>query len=166
MPDGEATRFHVPDGEATRLVAWNLELTRAHAALRRALAVAADALSRGESTPSAARDLLLYCRGFCIALDGHHRGEDRHLFPAVAASYPHLRPVLRALEQDHSVIAHLLNGLQAAIDRSADVTELSGHVEGIAAIMENHCRYEEKQLLAILQTLDLPASATEVLGPL
>jgi hypothetical protein len=130
------------------------------------LVVTREALGGDESTLSAARDLLLYCRGFCVALDGHHRGEDRHLFPAIAASYPHLRPVLRALERDHSMIAHLLGGLQAAIDRSATAAELSDHLEGIAAIMESHFRYEERQLLTILETLDLPASVTEVFGPL
>jgi hemerythrin-like domain-containing protein len=157
----------VIDDETARLVAWSQELTRVHARLRRALAIAQNALDGGdEPTPSAARDLLLYCRGFCVALDGHHRGEDRHLFPTIAASYPHLGPVLRALEQDHSMIAHVLGGLQAAIDRSATAAELSGHLEGIGAIMENHFRYEERQLLTILQTLDLAASVTEVFGPL
>jgi hypothetical protein len=64
------------------------------------------------------------------------------------------------------MIAHVLGGLQAAIDRSATAAELSGHLEGIGAIMENHFRYEERQLLTILQTLDLAASVTEVFGPL
>ncbi|HEY5223342.1 MAG TPA: hemerythrin domain-containing protein [Microbacteriaceae bacterium] len=45
------------------------------------------------------------CHGFCAALDRHHRGEDRALFPAIEAAYPHLAPVLRALEQDHSELA-------------------------------------------------------------
>lgn len=130
------------DRETTRLIAWSRELTRVHATLRRALMVARYALDDAEATPSAARDLLLYCRGFCVALDGHHRGEDRHLFPAIAASHPQLRPALRALEQDHSMIAHLLGGLQSAVERSATLDELSGHLEGIAAIMESHFRYE------------------------
>ena len=137
-----------------------------HANLRAALAVVRDSLAEGDSSPTATRDLLLYCHGFCVALDGHHRGEDRQLFPAIAASHPDLRPVLRALQQDHSMIAYLLDGLQAAVDRSATATELSGHLEGVAAIMESHFRYEERQLLTILQTLDLPAGTTDALGPL
>ena len=62
------------------------------------------------------------------------------------------------------MISHLLGGLQAAVDRSATADELSGHLEGVAALMESHFRYEERQLLTILQTLDLPASVTDVLG--
>lgn len=64
------------------------------------------------------------------------------------------------------MIAYLLDGLQAAIDRSANTTELSSHLEGVAAIMESHFRYEERQLVTILQTLDLPASTADALGPL
>jgi hemerythrin-like domain-containing protein len=153
----------VTDAEATRLVAWSQELVHVHEKLRSALAVARQARG-GDYPPAVARNLLLYCHGFCVALDGHHRGEDRLLFPAIAAAHPHLRPVLQALEQDHSMISHLLGGLQAAVDRSATADELSGHLEGVAALMESHFRYEERQLLTILQTLDLPASVTDVLG--
>ncbi|MFD6414392.1 hemerythrin domain-containing protein, partial [Nocardia asteroides] len=77
-----------------------------------------------------------------------------------------LRPVLRALEQDHSMIAHLLGGLQAAVDRTAPPEELDQHLEGIAAIMESHFRYEERQLLTVLDTLELAAVPGEVLGPI
>lgn len=147
-------------------MAWSHELVGVHAKLRAASVVARDALGEGDSPAAAAKDLLPYCHGFCVALDGHHRGENRHLFPAIAAAHPKLRPVLRALEQDHSMIDHLLDGLQDAVDRSAAAAELSRHLDGIAAIMESHFRYEEQQLSTILQTLDLPASTAEVLGPL
>ncbi|MFD5316665.1 hemerythrin domain-containing protein [Streptomyces sp. NPDC127098] len=86
-----------------------------------------------------ARELLLYCHGFCAALDGHYRGEDTTLFPAIAAAHPELRPVLLSLEQDHSMIAHLLSGL---------------------------FRYEERQLLTVLATLELAAAPRQVLGPI
>lgn len=124
------------------------------------------ALADGTPGEAATRELLLYCHGFCAALDGHHRGEDRTLFPAIAAAHPELRPVLRALEQDHSMIAHLLGGLQAAVDRTAPPEELDQHLEGIAAIMESHFRYEERQLLTVLDTLELAAAPGEVLGPI
>lgn len=154
------------EGEPTRLVAWSDELERTHVALRRALDVTREAVASGTSTASAGRDLLLYCRGFCVALDGHHRGEERHLFPAIATAYPQLRPVLRALEQDHSMIASFLGGLEAAVDRAGTPDELSAHLDGVAAIMESHFRYEERQLLTVLQTLDLPVSTAAALGPL
>ncbi|GAA1698443.1 hypothetical protein [Streptomyces yatensis] len=48
------------------------------------------------------------------------------------------------------MIAHLLSSLRAAVDRAAPPEELDHHLEGIAAIMENHFRYEERQLLTAL----------------
>ncbi|MEE1728447.1 hemerythrin domain-containing protein [Streptomyces microflavus] len=152
--------------ETTRLVAWSQELRRVHHRLREALDVTRTALDEGIPGESATRELLLYCHGFCAALDSHHQGEDRTLFPAIAAAHPELRPVLRSLEQDHSMIAHLLGGLRAAVDRAASPEELDRHLEGIAALMENHFRYEERQLLAVLETLELSAAPGEVLGPL
>ncbi|MFD6359068.1 hemerythrin domain-containing protein [Streptomyces roseolus] len=152
--------------ETTRLVAWSRELRRVHDRLREALSVTRDSLADGAPGEAATRELLLYCHGFCAALDGHHRSEDRTLFPAIAAAHPELRPVLRSLEQDHSMIAHLLGGLQAAVERAAPPEELDRHLEGIAALMENHFRYEERQLLSVLEALDLDAAPGEVLGPL
>ena len=152
--------------ETTRLVAWSTELRRVHQRIREALRVTQEAVSAGHPAERAGRDLLLYCHGFCAALDGHHRGEDRALFPAVEAAHPELAPVLRALEHDHAAIAHLLGELRAALDRSAPAEELDGHLEGVAAIMESHFRYEERQLLTVLETLDLHATVSEVFGPL
>ncbi|WP_109593713.1 hemerythrin domain-containing protein [Actinoplanes xinjiangensis] len=146
--------------ETTRLVAWAQEMRAVHARLRSALRLTL------ESGDMAVDDLLLYCRGFCAALDGHHRGEDRTLFPAIAAAHPELRPVLRSLEQDHSMIAYLLGGLQAAVDRSAGPEEVRRHLEGVGAIMENHFRYEERKLLTVLESLDLHVTPEEALGPL
>ncbi|MEV2239933.1 hemerythrin domain-containing protein [Micromonospora sp. NPDC049891] len=154
------------EGEKTRLVAWSHELRSVHDRLRAALHLTRSALAGGDAAEPATRDLLLFCHGFCAALTGHHEGEDRELFPAIAAAHPELRDTLRYLKQDHSMIAHLLAGLQAAVDRAASPAELDRHVEGIAAIMESHFRYEERQLLAVLDTLALNADPSDVLGPL
>jgi hemerythrin-like domain-containing protein len=156
----------VTERETTRLIAWNRELRQVHARLREALDLVRSGVAEGRSGEVATRDLLMYCHGFCAALDGHHRGEDHTLFPAIRAVHPELEPVLRRLTQDHSMIAHLLAGLQAAVDRAAPATELDRHLDGVAAIMENHFRYEERQLLRVLETLSLDAPPEEVLGPL
>lgn len=152
--------------ETTRLIAWSTEIRRVHERLRAALDVTREAVAAGGTTESATRDLLLFCHGFCTALDGHHRGEDARLFPAIEAAHPDLAPVLRRLEQDHSMIGHLLAGLQAAVGRQAGPDELDRHLEGIAALMENHFRFEERQLLTLLDTLELDAAPRDVLGPL
>ncbi|MDQ0727281.1 hemerythrin domain-containing protein [Microbacterium sp. W4I20] len=151
------------EGEKIRLVAWSRELRSVHERLRNALLIAQEAAASGEPP---GRDLLLFCHGFCAALTGHHEGEDRELFPAIAAEHPELRDTLRKLEQDHSMIGHLIGGLQLAVDSSAGTDELARHLEGIAAIMESHFRYEERQLLSVLETLELDADPGRVLGPL
>jgi hemerythrin-like domain-containing protein len=147
-------------------VAWGAELRRVHNRIRSALEVTRAAVREGRPGEQASRDLLLYCHGFCAALDGHHRGEDRALFPAIEAEHPQLAPVLRSLERDHTMIAHLLSGLEAAVGRAAGPEELDQHLEGIAAIMENHFRFEERKLLSVLDALRLSATVPEVLGPL
>jgi hypothetical protein len=43
---------------------------------------------------------------------------------------------------------------------------LDRHLEGVAAIMENHFRYEERQLITVLENLELHAAVKDVLGPL
>lgn len=154
------------DRETTRLIAWSHELRRVHSRLREALHVTREAVQAGEAGQSPARELLLYCHGFCTALDGHHRGEDRSLFPAIEAAHPHLAPVLRSLEQDHSMIEHLLQGLAAAVQRADPSDVLDRHLEGIDALMENHFRYEEQQLLTVLETLELHTAVERTLGPL
>lgn len=154
------------EGEKSRLVAWHRELRDVHDRLRDALAVTREALAAGESAEPATRDLLLFCHGFCTALTAHHEGEDRDLFPAIAEQYPELREALHYLRQDHSMIAYLLAGLQAAVARAAPPAELDRHLEGLAAIMESHFSYEERQLLAVLKTLELDADPGTVLGPL
>lgn len=52
------------------------------------------------------------------------------------------------------------------MERGAPPVELGQHVEGIAAIMESHFRYEERQLLAVLDALALDADPHDALGPL
>ncbi|WP_084361808.1 hemerythrin domain-containing protein [Herbiconiux solani] len=152
--------------DTNRLIAWSHELRGVHRRIREALRLTRDAVRQGEPAEDASRDLLVYCHGFCAALDGHHRGEDRSLFPAIEHAHPDLAPVLRALERDHSMIGHLLGNLRDAIDRGATASELGRHLDGVAAIMENHFRYEERQLLAVLERLELHAEVCDVLGPL
>ncbi|MFI2710826.1 hemerythrin domain-containing protein [Micromonospora sp. NPDC018662] len=154
------------EGEQARLVAWSRELRRVHDRLREALRVTREALAAGTPARPATRDLLLFCHGFCAALTAHHEGEDRELFPAVAARHPELRDTLHRLRQDHSMIGYLVAGLGDAVARGAPPDELDRHLDGVAAIMESHFRYEERQLLTVLETLALDADPRAVLGPL
>lgn len=141
-------------------------MRKVHQRLREALAVTRAASGDGPAGDPAARDLLLFCHGFCTALTGHHEGEDRQLFPALAAAYPELRETLTHLARDHAMIADLIADLLAAVARDAPSADLDRHLDGIGAIMENHFRYEERMLLTVLETLVLDADARDVLGPL
>ncbi|PCE15571.1 cation-binding protein [Microbacterium sp. SZ1] len=154
------------EGEKTRLIAWANELRAVHGRLRAALKMAQDAVASGAPAEVASRDLLLFCHGFCVALNGHHEGEDRTLFPALSAAHPELRETISKLRQDHSMIGHLLGGLQAAVSSGATTTTMASHLEGIAAIMESHFRYEERELLDVLDGFILDADPAEVFGPL
>lgn len=139
-----------------------------HIQLRKALEVAREAIEdadpNGASPPS--RELLLFCRGFCVALTGHHAGEDKLLFPEIARARPDLGPVLRELSRDHSMLDHLIGGLEKALDAGAPPEETLQHLDGIEAVMETHFRYEEKKLLSVLGGLGIDASRGSVLGPL
>ena len=152
--------------ENTRLMAWGREMRAVHDRLRGALRVSQEAVAAGRELPGPDRELLLFCHGFCSALDGHHRGEDALLFPAIEAAHPDLSVQLRKLEQDHAMIGTLLVGLQSAVSRKASPEVLGQHLEGLAAIMESHFGFEERTLLAILDRLELDATVADVFGPL
>lgn len=154
------------EGEKTRLIAWANELRAVHDRLRSALKAAQDAVASGAPTEVASRELLLFCHGFCVALTRHHEGEDRMVFPALTAAHPELRETIGKLMQDHSMISHLIRGLQTAVSSGATPAAMGSHLEGLAAIMESHFRYEERELLTVLEALVLDADPTDVLGPL
>jgi len=152
--------------DAARLIAWDQELRSAHSRLRAALAATREALAEGESAPDATSELVLYCIGFCAALDGHHGAEDRALFPALRVEHPELGGVIDKLMQDHSMLAHLLASLRTAAERGDDAASIGGHLDGIAAIMESHFRFEEREILEPLRMIALDADVQTVLGPL
>ncbi|MBD7920150.1 hemerythrin domain-containing protein [Cellulomonas sp. Sa3CUA2] len=165
----------MPDTDPTRLVAWDRELRAVHARLRGSLRLAReavdDAADGSADAASPARELLLFCTGFCAALDGHHRGEDDVVFPGLLASAPGLRDVVGQLVRDHAMLSHLLGELQRAVDGGHaagghDTAALHRHLDGIEAVMETHFRYEEKRLLPVLADLVLDATPRAALGPL
>lgn len=150
-----------------RVVAWGQELREVHRRLRDALDVARSAVEHGASGPAAARDLQLYCVGFCVALTGHHRAEDATLFDAVLTAAPELAPVVADLKRDHSMLDHLLGELERAAMSGAGRDEMLRHLDGIEAVMETHFRFEEKKLVAVLDAADHPGSDRQkMLGPL
>lgn len=71
------------------------------------------------------------------------------------------------LTQDHTMIGHLVGGLQRALDGGGTTAEKFRHLDGIEAVTESHFRYEERRLLDVLDAIeDGSLSATALFGPL
>lgn len=162
------------DSNTARLAAWGQQMRTVHRRLQDALDLARDTIEDGGTPGSLASDLALYCGGFCAALNGHHRSEDAALFPAVLRDRPDLAPVIATLMQDHSMISHLIQGLEKALrtgiesrPRETETAALLRHLDGIEAVMQTHFRFEEKKLVELLDTLQFEnSSATTLFGPI
>ncbi|MET0865020.1 MAG: hemerythrin domain-containing protein, partial [Nakamurella sp.] len=106
--DGAGGRPLVNGQDRERVVAWGQELRAVHRRLRDALQFAREAVEDGTQTPALAKNLQLFCWGFCTALNGHHSGEDATLFPLVLRQAPELAQTVGKLVQDHNMIAYLI----------------------------------------------------------
>jgi hemerythrin-like domain-containing protein len=148
-----AGSVHSDDLSRQRVVAWGHEMRDVHRRLVDALDIARVAVEEGGRPESAAADLQVFCYGFCGALAGHHRSEDATLFPLLLARHPDVASTVHQLMQDHSMISHLIQGLEHALHTEADRATLLRHLDGIEAIMESHFRYEERQLVDLLDQL-------------
>ncbi|GII58710.1 hypothetical protein Pth03_70990 [Planotetraspora thailandica] len=147
-----------PDG---RLRAFGNQLIEVHMWLREELdrlrANVDSHLDGGERT----RNLRAHCLTFCSALDRHHNGEDGVAFPTLAEQFPQLRPVLEELERDHRLVAEMLRRLEDLADRfgtgdRAATKDTRNELEGLAALLESHFTYEEKRVVAALNSLIVP----------
>ena len=147
------------------MVAFSTQLREVHQRLRRALSLARRSID-GEVDVPAGQDLLVFCRGFCSALSGHHRSEDTALFPQILAERPELRPVVGKLLTDHNMLEHLIGEFAAALASEADPEALHRHLDGIGALMESHFGYEERQLLEVLDAVAPEGDARTLLGDL
>jgi hemerythrin-like domain-containing protein len=149
---------------AGRLTAFGNQLMEVHVWLRDQLADLrddVDAYFDGRGLP--ARDLRVHCLSFCSALTRHHTGEDRAAFPAISAEFPKLRKVISDLKTDHNRIDWILQNLQKLLEdlpAEPDPTtaaRVRAELEGLSAIMETHFIYEEKKLISVLNSMDVPA---------
>jgi hypothetical protein len=127
---------------ASRAVGYGRQLIEIHDRLRESL----QTLREGHDA-----DLGLHCLAFCAAVTRHHTGERTGVFPALARQYPQLREVLAGLERDHQMIATLLRRL-AELAADPDRTRIERELDGLAAILESHLSWEERRLVAALDT--------------
>ncbi len=146
------------DHPADRLKALGNELVEIHVWLRAEL----DQL-REDLNGERLRDLKAHCMTFCSAVSRHHKGEDGGGFLVMAEKFPQLRPALDELSRDHVIVADVLRKLESlTVDPDpADPVRVRAELDGLAALLESHFAYEEKKLVAALNSLT--AGTTESL---
>ncbi|WP_406086180.1 hemerythrin domain-containing protein [Kitasatospora purpeofusca] len=140
-----------------RTVALSRQLSLAHDELRRLINGLADDLKSGAAhRRSDSGSLLTHCLAFCTALETHHRGEDDGLFAQLVRERPDLAGTVAKLVEDHGLISSILTRV-AELARQAAATGGRGpdeavrlELDGLAAIMESHFRYEERVIGAAL----------------
>ncbi|GAA0920038.1 hypothetical protein GCM10009558_104150 [Virgisporangium aurantiacum] len=99
--------------------------------------------------------LAAHCLAFCSALTAHHQGEDTGMFAELARARPDLAGKIDKLVEDHGMIGTILQRVADLAERAsgADRTTLKtlgGELDGLAAIMESHFRFEERAISAAL----------------
>ncbi|MEV4576314.1 hemerythrin domain-containing protein [Nonomuraea jabiensis] len=145
--------METPDG---RLVAFGNQLIDVHLWLREQLAALREDVEAHLAGGALPRDLRTHCLTFCSALERHHTGEDGGAFPALARSFPELRPVLEELRRDHRLVEDSLRRLQLLLAEAVDPVRVRGELDTLAALLETHLVYEEKRIVAALNALDAP----------
>jgi hypothetical protein len=90
-----------------------------------------------------------FCASYCRIVAGHHTLEDRSVFPHLRAADAELAAVIDRLEQEHEVIADLLERVDRAM--LALVTDEDGGMAKAQAVMDlftdallSHLGYEER----------------------
>jgi hypothetical protein len=131
-----------------RAVALSRQLAQAHQELRNRLGDVRASL--GENRP-----LALHCLAFCAALTAHHQGEDSGMFTELLRERPDLAGTVKNLVEDHQMISSILARVaelsgRAAAGGSGERATIELELDGLAAIMENHFRYEERAIGAAL----------------
>jgi hemerythrin-like domain-containing protein len=146
-----------------RATAFGDELIRIHQHLRDTLDALRDDLESGAAPRRSFRSLQDHCVGFCAALTEHHTAEDRVAFPRLAEQYPELAPVLAELQHDHLLIAGVLRGVDELVGRleeGADPQLVLSGLDGMSAILESHFRWEERRIVAALNSMTAPGATT------
>jgi len=136
----------VPD----RLAAWGQQLVETHDRLRDELDRLLDGLDGADEDAGLTPDLRTHCVAFCGAIGRHHTSEDRTAFPALAAQHPELQDTLDGLARDHHVVAGILQSIDAVLTRGDDLARARSEIDGLAAILESHFRWEERRLVDAL----------------
>ncbi|MEV0212599.1 hemerythrin domain-containing protein [Micromonospora sp. NPDC050695] len=146
--------MHPKSSPADRLAAVGNQMIEIHLWLSTELARLRDGLDHPDD-PDRSRDLRAHCLTFCAALGRHHTGEDEGAFRLLADQVPELRPVIANLITDHEVVAGILHRVEDLLgtDTPMPAAQVRAELDGLAALLESHFRYEEKRLVTALNAL-------------
>ncbi|MEU2432331.1 nitroreductase/quinone reductase family protein [Streptomyces sp. NPDC007861] len=107
-----------------------------------------------ETGPGIGAQLRVNCLTVCQGLRIHHTGEDAGMFPLLADRRPELAPVLGRLREEHERIAALIGELQEVLTaEGVDAVRVRAEVERLTDELESHLRYEEEQLVPVLDAM-------------
>lgn len=98
-----------------------------------------------------------FCAAYCRIVTGHHTLEDRSVFPHLASAEPEVAPVIERLEEEHEIIADVLDRLDRALVAMVDndgygaagrdaLDELAAAVALLSDVLLSHLAYEEREL--------------------
>jgi hypothetical protein len=98
-----------------------------------------------------------YCAQYCRVVTTHHALEDQSIFPHLKRSDPELAPVIDRLEEEHHVIAdvleHVDRALVAMVSDDDGMQQLRGAVDLLTDTLLSHLSYEERELVEPLARL-------------
>jgi hypothetical protein len=138
----------VASRDGDRAVALSLQLAQAHHELRRQINGIRTSLGHRRLSDDV---LIAHCLAFCAALTSHHQGEDNGMFAQLLRQRPDLAATIANLVEDHGMIASILSRVrelaEAAAGSAGPALEAIGReLDGLAAIMDSHFRYEERTI--------------------
>jgi len=168
-PSPDPGRRYTPDQQAA-----GQHLIDVHDGLRAELARLRDLVAQvaaGHRDPAAVRSFInrmtirqngwtlgAFCASYCRVVAGHHTLEDQSIFPHLRTRDADLAPVIDRLEEEHEVIADLLERVDRAM-----LALVGGEPDGMdraRAVMDlfsdallSHLSYEERELVEPLARL-------------
>ncbi|MEU7239143.1 nitroreductase/quinone reductase family protein [Streptomyces sparsogenes] len=115
----------------------------------------------GEPPPGLGLQIRQHCLAFCEGLTHHHGGEDKAVFPALAAHHPQLREPLDRLREQHQTLAVLKERLLALLAdiTTADPLRFRAELDRMTEELTRHLDDEEKWLLPALAEIPFPPAA-------
>jgi alkanesulfonate monooxygenase SsuD/methylene tetrahydromethanopterin reductase-like flavin-dependent oxidoreductase (luciferase family)/iron-sulfur cluster repair protein YtfE (RIC family) len=168
----ETTRPHAPQPDPQRRFtpeqqATSQHLIDVHDMFRRKLAQLRDLFEQveaGATEVGEARSLIntmalrqnnwalgAQCESYCRVLTTHHTAEDTLLFPKMRYNDPELRPVITRLEEEHEVIAGILDridrALVATVSAPDGLARLRAALDLLTDALLSHLSYEERELV-------------------